>query len=88
MERRLFGDYMVGKIENKFYIFYMRASLGGVSFSLASEAFHTEQEAKLFLIENTKKNSTPETKMLLVEVVNHYMLIGETNDPQLDDTEC
>ena len=87
MERRLFGDYMVGKIDNKFYIFYMRASLGGVAFSQASEAFHTEQEAKLFLIETTKENSTPETKLLLVEVLNHYMLVGETVDPQLDDSE-
>lgn len=87
MERRLYGDYMVGKIDNKFYIFYMRASLGGVSFSQASQAFHTEQEAKLFLIEKIKEDSTPETKLLLVEVVNHYMLIGETNEPELDDPE-
>lgn len=87
MDARIFGDYMVGKIENKFYVFDMRASLGGVAFSRASEAFHTAEDAHHWLIREAMEKSTPETKLLVVEVQAHYMLIGETEEPD-DEIEC
>ncbi len=80
MDSRIYGNYFIGKIVDKFYIFHIRASLGGVSFSTESDAFHTVEDAHLWLLENCKENSTPETTLLLVEVQKEYMLIGQEND--------
>lgn len=75
MDTRLFGTFMIGKIQDKFYIFYMMAANGGVTFSKASEAFHTEEDAHLFLIKKANEESTPETKVSCIEITRSFMYV-------------
>ena len=77
---RLHGNYMIGKILDKFYVFHERVAWGGVSFSQASDAFHTIEDAHLYLLEQSKEESTPDTTISVVEVQKNYMWISETAD--------
>ena len=81
---QILGNYMIGKLSDKYYIFYVRASLGGVLFSQINDEFHTIEDAHLYLLEMAKEKSMPDNTMLIVEVAKNYMLIAQYNTPSKD----
>lgn len=75
MDMRLFGTFSIGKVEDKFYVFYVMAANGGVMFSQSSPPFHTEEDAHLYLIEKAKEESTAEAKVSCIEITRSFMYV-------------
>jgi hypothetical protein len=73
----LSGTVFVGKIEEKYFAFYIIPVEGGVAFSKASPPFHTLEEAHLFLLEKAKKESTTTVRFSVVEILKSYIIAGE-----------
>lgn len=78
MQKQLLANFSIGKINDKFYAFYVRADMGGVCFGIASPEFHTSEDAHAFLVEKAKKDSTDAIKIICMEVERSFSFIADT----------
>jgi hypothetical protein len=82
MDNQLLSNFLIGKIEDKFYIFYMEAAFGGVKFSKSSPPFHTSEDAHSFLIEKAKEASASGCKVSCIEIVRQFIFISPDVNPK------
>lgn len=76
-ERVLTNLFFIGKIKDKYFIFEEAPNKGKMIYAAWQEAFHTIEDAHLWLIETAKEITTDKIKVSCVEIEKQYMFIRE-----------
>lgn len=77
MNQVFIANYFVGNIGNVFRVFAACPVVGGVSYRIMPNEFHTIEDAHLYLIDLAKMQSDESCLVRCVEVVKEYVFIGD-----------